>query len=357
MKTKFYGFSVLQNIFPVLQVTIMVVILLSAHSGASTTTIIQADNIPDRYELDDTPANAVQFNLSAICPQVHNFHKQGDEDWIKFHALKDETIYIKTFDPGEKSQTVITLFAGDGLTQITENRLVNTEGENLLSWNFWEDGIYYVKITHDDPEGYGTGTIYSLWIYRPIIIDPETEITIDKECINTGYMEGMIINSESGNPVDGVTVKTGITSTVGSMTSPGYYILECPVGDVTVTAFKTGYEIFSTEVKIEEASRLELNIALTPSYIYNSTYELIQWPRRDKDTHYCIDLCDLAGNAYPGLESIVCEEDMNAWSPKQYININLGIPDSALSGFQFMWKIRSFSGYGGEEFKGSLTVP
>ena len=236
------------------------------------------------------------------------------------------------------------------MTEIKESSFTSSDaggtitGVNLLSWRPEEDGIYYVRITQYDANEYGAGTNYSLWIYRPIMV-------------GTGYIEGVVTNAETGSLIGGAVVQTAFTSGVSSLKSKGYYTLECIVGDITVTASKTGYETFSTEVKIEEASRLELNIALTPSYVYNSTYELIQWPKRGADTHYCIDICDLAGNAYPGLEGIVCSEDMNAWSPKQYININLGIPDSALSGFQFMWKIRSFSGYGGEEFEGSLTVP
>ena len=309
---------------------------------------------PDEYELDDTPENASEFRLSTVSPQIHNFHKQGDEDWIKFHALKsDETYEIKTFNPGENCETVIILFDQDGMTKIKESIFTSTgsggitPGVNLLSWAPDEDGIYYVRFIQKDTDGdgpkpvFGDDTSYRLWIYRPVM--PET-----------GYIEGFVTNAESGNPVGGAVVQTNHSSGVSSFTSYGYYTIQCLVGDFTVTARKTGYESFSKLVTVGEASRVELYIALTPSYSYNSTYEVIQWLKRGSDTYYCIDICDLSGNAYPGLENLVCAEDMNAWSPKQYININLGIPDSALSGFQFMWKIRSSSGYGGEGFEGSM---
>ncbi len=333
-----------------LLILFVVLFHITIYSGVFANPYVKAYH-PDGYELDDSPENAAQFTLGTISPQIHNFHKQGDEDWIQFYAVKSDMAYtVNTYDLGENCETRILIFEQDGMTQIDPNIDNDYDpsysGPDAVSYPFrpTKDGTYYVRITHRDFSIFGDGTSYSLMISHDI--GPET-----------GYIEGLVTNFESGNPIGGAVVQTNHTSDVSSFISFGYYMIPCLVGDFTVTARKTGYETFSKVVTVGEASRVELYIALTPSYAYNSTYEVIQWLKRGSDTYYCIDICDLAGNAYPGLDNLVCAEDMNAWSPKQYININLGIPDSALSGFQFMWKIRSFSGYGGEGFEGCVTVP
>lgn len=87
---------------------------------------------------------------------------------------------------------------------------------------------------------------------------------------------------------------------------------------------------------------------------YQSTYEDIQWSCRGDDTFYCIDICDENWNIYSGLQALECGENLHSWSPKNYINNVLGIPDSALSGFSFNWRVWSPGGYGGEGFEGTV---
>ena len=90
---------------------------------------------------------------------------------------------------------------------------------------------------------------------------------------------------------------------------------------------------------------------------YQSQYELVQWNTRDNDTFYCIDICDENWNVYDGLRALVCGDGLYSWSPKNYINNVLNIPDSALSGFKFNWRVWSSNGYGGEGFQGTVVVP
>ncbi len=306
--------------------------------------------LPDEYELDDTPENASYIALNAFAEQLRNFHKADDQDWIQFHALKTDTaIEISAFDLGKNSEPVITLYDTDALSIIFESRQVwdpYSIGQlsNTLSWRPLKDGIYYARITNKNGENFGSNARYSLRVGRPI--GPEM-----------GFIEGLITNKETENAVGDVVIRTVASSSVSSYDCGGCYFILAPAGVVTVTFEKSGYEKLSQDVTIGEASRVELSVELTPSYAYNSLYELAQWGKRGTDTYYCVDICDLTGTPYPGLQAVRCGEDFHAWSPKNYINIILGVPDSTLSGFQFMWKVWSPGGYGGQGFQGVVTVP
>ena len=307
---------------------------------------------PDQYELDDTAKNASEITLNALAEQTHNFHKANDQDWIQFHALKSDTsIEIKAYDLGEACEPVITLYYTDALTVLDESRNSwNLDPDhpdkrvNLYSWRPLSDGLYYVKLTNKNGEQFGSQAGYSLRVGRPL--GPRM-----------GYIEGIITNAETGNFVGGAVITTVASSAVSSYQSEGYYVLLSPAGDIAVTIKKTGYQTFTKNVIVGEAARVELSVSLTPSYAYHSSYELAQWIKRANDSYYCVNICDLNGNVYSGLQDIRCGEDFHAWSAKNYINLILGIPDSTLSGFQFMWKVWSPTGYGGEGFEGVIIVP
>ncbi|MBF0468384.1 MAG: hypothetical protein HQK61_05810 [Desulfamplus sp.] len=300
---------------------------------------------PDAFEIDDTPADAQYFNHNAIYFQMHNFHKEGDADWIAFSALKsDVAIEIKTYDPGPDCETVIGLYGTDGITLILpESRQSLSDGTHLVSWRPVADGTYYVKITNKDSALYGRNAYYKLWIYKPVMS------TV------AGRIDGVVTDASSGQRLEGVLVSTPFDEV--RSTQKGFYYIACPAGEISFVADKIGYQKFHTMVSMGEDQRIQINIALTPSYSYSSTYTLSQWGTRGSDTNYCLDICDLNGNPYPGLEDVVCGENLHAWSAKEYINITLGVPDTLLSGFQFMWKVSSPAGYGGEGFEGVISVP
>ena len=303
---------------------------------------------PDVFEIDDTANDAKNFNLNAITYQLHNFHKESDADWVSFSALKArEAIEIITYDPGPNCETVITVYDTDGITELRESRHTSSTGIHLISWPIVSDGTFYVKISnrHKTEQGtvaYGANTTYKLWIYVPV-------------GVIHGRMDGIITNTNTGEPIEGVIIGNVSYKTASAL--DGFYYMGCPAGDIVVVAEKPGFQNFSTMVDMGEAQRIEMNFSMTPLSSYSSSYDLIQWGMRGSDTYYCLDICDLSGNIYPGLQGIECGEQLNVWSPKNFINITLGVPDSALSGLQFMWKIWSRSGYGGNGFEGVVTVP
>ncbi|SLM29357.1 exported hypothetical protein [Desulfamplus magnetovallimortis] len=298
---------------------------------------------PDVFEIDDSPADAVYFNHNAISYQMHTFHKSGDEDWISFSALKsDESIEIKTFDPGPDCETVIGLYDTDGETlMIPESRHSLSDGTHLVSWRPVSDGTYYVKIANKNESIYGRNAYYKLWIYKPVMS------TVD------GRIDGIVTDDYSKDRLEGVLLSTPFDEVRSQ--EKGFYYLKCPAGEISFIAYKIGYEKFKTVVDMGQDQRIQINIELTPSYEYISDYEVAQWALRGDDLYYCVDICDVNGNLI--LESVACGENLNAWSAQDFVNITLGLPDSAFSGLTFMWKVRSESGYGGDGYEGLITVP
>lgn len=298
---------------------------------------------PDAFERDDTPAQAGGFDLNAISCQIHNFHKENDADWVRFTVLKEiDAVEIKTYDPGENCETIISLYDRDGINLIREDRSTLSNGIHLVSWRPPANGTYYVKITNKKSLNFGSGSTYKLWIYVPVMP-------------YDAYLYGEVTNIATGQLLEGSIVKTDYN--ISASKADGFFVLPCPPGEIIVCAEKEGFKPFSTEVTVNELQHIELNIPLSPLNTYSSTYDMVQWGTRGGDAYYCLDICNKEGVPFPGLQPAVCGENLNTWSPREFINITLGVPDSQLSGFQFMWKIWSRSGYGGEGFEGTVTIP
>lgn len=339
-------FNALKVLFLALMLLSMILNASSAFCGYSQMTFL-----PDQYESDDIIDNATYIQLNAFSEQIHNFHKAGDVDWIYFHAVKtDVAIEIEAYDLGDDAEPIITLYGPDELTELDHRNHIYTppgadEMVNLFSFRPEEDGFYYLRVKNKNGEKYGVKANYRFRIYRPT--GPQM-----------GVIDGIITNKETGKYVGGALLTTVATSAISSYDAEGYYFLLCPAGTFTLTIEKTGYEVFKKDLDVGEAERIELSMALTPAYAYNSTYELAQWKKRASDGYYCVDICDpTSGVPFSGFQAVRCGDDFHAWSPKNYVNLVLGIPDSAASGFQFMWKVWSQSGYGGEGFEGIVEIP
>lgn len=211
-----------------------------------------ASGVPDSYEDDDSADRASVYYLFSTSSQSHHFHDAGDEDWIRFTTSDDfDAVEIKTYDPGESCETVITLFDSDSTTQLKEQRFTLSSGVNLMSFRPDSDGTYYVRITNKDSSAYGENTGYSLAIYFPI-------------APFSGTVDGMVTDSATGLPLDGVDIRIENDFSAAVSETDGFYYLKCPAGQFTLYAARTGYSDFSTIVDVTEAGRTELNIALAP---------------------------------------------------------------------------------------------
>lgn len=210
-----------------------------------------ASDLADQYENDDSPESASIYYLFSTTYQSHNLHSQGDEDWIQFYT--DETfgaIEIKTYEPEENCETIITLFDSDKTTQLKEQRFTLSNGVNLLSFRPEKNGLYYARIKNKDDSKYGSGTGYKLSVYLPV-------------APFSGTVDGIVTDSETRMPLQGVHINIENNYAAATTESDGFYFFQCPAGTFTLYASKDGYQDYSSDIEVGEIERTELNFSLS----------------------------------------------------------------------------------------------
>jgi hypothetical protein len=114
----------------------------------------------DEYEPDGFRARATRIEVGET--QRHNRHVSGDEDWISFEAQAGTTYVLRTSNLGERADTVIYLYDGQG----NELAFDDDSGEELwasrLRWIAPESGVYYVKVEDRLQGSAGPGTEYDV---------------------------------------------------------------------------------------------------------------------------------------------------------------------------------------------------
>ena len=211
-------------------------------------TIEQTGTAPDAYEVDDTFSQATVIVLNDEEPQHHNFHKAGDQDWVKFYGIAEEAYTIKASNLGTKCDAVLDLYNSDGATLI-KSRDDGKEGmDEVMDWICPQAGIYYVKVRQYNPDIFGEGTEYDLSVYRPI--GPPT-----------GCISGTVTVKTSKEPVDGAIIWTTCgSSTISVM---GYYLIINPPGICTMTVSAPGYVSFESSVTVNSGECTNFDITLT----------------------------------------------------------------------------------------------
>jgi len=117
----------------------------------------------DAYEPDDTCATA-----NALAPdgsvQQHTFHKQGDQDWVRFTVLKDYQYVIATANPGAQANTVLGLFDSCAAAEpvLSDDNEFGQAAQ--LVWTATAAGAYYVKVNNHDAGQSGANATYELSI-------------------------------------------------------------------------------------------------------------------------------------------------------------------------------------------------
>ncbi|QTA81633.1 NHL repeat and PKD domain-containing protein [Desulfonema limicola] len=219
---------------------------------------------PDAYEQDDNPSLAgvitlssedIEKSLESPGIQKHNFHSPGDEDWVKFYAVSGMIYEIKTENPGTRCDTAITLFDIDKTTIIKKQDdwidSIDKKGE-LLSWKCPENrgGIYYVKISHSDPNTFGTDTGYDLLIYRPV--GPLA-----------GFLSGSVTDALTGQPLTGAVITTDASASALSRPGGRYLMIQEP-GTFNVSINIEGYLPYTGQIVLEEGGTGRIDFPLTP---------------------------------------------------------------------------------------------
>lgn len=133
----------------------------------------------DAYEVDNAYTSAHPIETDGLW-QMHNFHAEGDQDWVRFIALPGITYTLVTTNTGGHADTVIYLYGSDGNILIDYN---DDDPENWpasrLIWQPSTGGLYYIKVKHLDPYAYGCTTGYGLSVtpsqtiyhtYLPVVL-------------------------------------------------------------------------------------------------------------------------------------------------------------------------------------------
>lgn len=210
---------------------------------------VQGDlSLPDAWENDGSPETASVFYLFSTSFQSHNFHDPGDEDWVRFYSsVEFGAVEIKTYDPEENAETVISLFDSDQATLLKEQSRTLSGGIGLMSFRPDEDGVYYIRIKNKDPLVYGMGTGYRLAVYLPV-------------APYSGTVDGIV--SDRDNGLEGVSIIIGNDISATVTESDGFYFLQGPAGKFTLKASKKGYWDYYADIEINEMGRTEHTFSL-----------------------------------------------------------------------------------------------
>jgi len=152
-------------------------------AGTDTVTFIVPEGCEDDYEPDDSRAEA-----TIVAPPNtthHNFHDDGDVDWVGFWGTAGITYTIETLNlttnPTTKVDTELDLYSWDGSTltwlATHDDRDWPSDLSSIITWVVTTDGWYYVAAGRFTGSDYGCDTYYDLRItgppahvYLPIIL-------------------------------------------------------------------------------------------------------------------------------------------------------------------------------------------
>ncbi len=98
---------------------------------------------PDSFEPDNAAASASNITVGAAA-QSHNFHQNGDQDWVKFNASAGSAYVIETSNLQTSADTVLTLFNANG-AQLAINDDSGGTWASRIAWTATDDGLFFVR--------------------------------------------------------------------------------------------------------------------------------------------------------------------------------------------------------------------
>ena len=213
---------------------------------------------PDDYELDDLVGQAKVINVNDQTAQSHNFHVEGDTDWIKFYGLSGEVFTIRVENLEEDCDPALYLYDTDGSTILRGEVDDGGPGEvEAISWNCPADGIYYIKV-EDASLVFGTHNGYELKVFTPVGPFP-------------GWVTGTVTNIVTGSIVSGAIIKIGTSGSAISQLD-GLYLAGLAANSYTLIATASGYEPYSDSVEVFEGDVATHDVALVPAGCQLETY-------------------------------------------------------------------------------------
>ena len=114
----------------------------------------------DSHEVDDTCAVASVIAADGT-PQTHDFHDQGDDDWVRFETQANKSYLITVDNVGPRVNAVLMLHNQCDQAPLASEG--NAFGPTVqLEWNCTVAGWYYLRVLQSNPAIYGAGTNYDL---------------------------------------------------------------------------------------------------------------------------------------------------------------------------------------------------
>jgi LasA protease len=130
--------------------------------GSASHTVTLCPVAADGYEADDT-AGTARWILPDAPMEAHNFHAEGDVDWVRFYAAAGVTYTLATTNTGGHADTVLTLYDFGGSTVITSNDdYPGMWPASRIDWQPTTAGFYWASVAHWDPWAFGCTTAYGL---------------------------------------------------------------------------------------------------------------------------------------------------------------------------------------------------
>lgn len=209
---------------------------------------------PDGYEPDDSTAQArVVFPyLGEAKRQRHNFHDEGDQDWVEFCGLAGETYEIVGTNLGARSDLGLELYESDGKKLLMAEYWADENREVTLSWQCGRSGTYFVKCSQNDPAVFGKNTQYDLSVWVPI--GPN----------GSGTMTGFIRDAVLKKPVKGLGIATSGKAAHIYNPDKGDYLLSDTAGIYSITLTARGYKTFGGKIEIVDSETTYKDFYLVP---------------------------------------------------------------------------------------------
>ena len=114
----------------------------------------------DAYEPDDTCAGATVIATDGV-PQTHDFHRNGDEDWVKFQVVSGTAYALQTANPQYSANTQLALLSNcDQPALQVDNNPFGLDAR--MVWWATYSGTAYLKTGNVPPTLFGAGTGYDL---------------------------------------------------------------------------------------------------------------------------------------------------------------------------------------------------
>ncbi|HRT04429.1 MAG TPA: Ig-like domain-containing protein [Kiritimatiellia bacterium] len=141
--------------------------------------------------------------------QTHNFSFVGDQDWVRLAVVSNRRYSIWTTNLGASADTVLTLFANDGTTQLAQDDDGGSSARaSKIVWNCWSNGTVRLRAT-DKASGSGPSANYDLQVAYAAGASPAAASGPSPADLATGVATNPTLSWTAGTGATGYRVNFG----------------------------------------------------------------------------------------------------------------------------------------------------